>query len=435
MSPPASRALSAMTGDADPEIRSLVSETARRLNDQLPGLARDMSDLLAHRIDKLDSDGYLVQLLLASVDANIKTIVHVLTNHIPIEHLQPTTAAVEYALRLAQRDIPGNSLVRAYHMGQDYLIQRVYGEVRRLDCTADTRLLVLHHISRVVYQYIDWISLYVIDAYEEERKRWNNTRGSVQSSLVHKILSDDPVPAAAFEAETAYRLGQFHIAAIIWSPDSSTDQLRTLEERARTLAVRWNSCGPPIVTAIDRATVWAWIPRGRNAEAIDMADVRRFAEEAGGCRIALGLPGSGTGGFRRSHAQAQAARSVALASPDDRTPPAVGFGDQGVAIVSMLAKDIDETRQWVRDVLGQLAVANEHAATLRETMRIFFRTGENYARTAELMHLHRNTVKYRMNKVFGEGSTPTSYDRMDVALALEVCHFLGERVLHQPDHP
>ncbi|WP_281247409.1 hypothetical protein [Saccharopolyspora shandongensis] len=44
-------------------------------------------------------------------------------------------------------------------------------------------------------------------------------------------------------------------------------------------------------------------------------------------------------------------------------------------------------------------------------------------------------MKYRMNKVFGEGSTPTSYDRMDVALALEVCHFLGERVLHQPDHP
>ncbi|SDX65219.1 hypothetical protein SAMN05216215_101391 [Saccharopolyspora shandongensis] len=116
-----------------------------------------------------------------------------------------------------------------------------------------------------------------------------------------------------------------------------------------------------------------------------MADVRRFAEEAGDCRIALGLPGRGTAGFRRSHAQAQAARSVALASPDDQTPPAVGFGDQGVAIVSMLAKDVDETRQWVRDVLGQLAVANEHAATLRETMRFFFRTGENYARTAELI--------------------------------------------------
>ena len=435
MSPRASGSWSASPTDADREIESLVSETAQRLNDRLPQISRDMSDLLAHRIDMLDADEDLVQLLHASVDANTKTIVHVLSNHIPIKHLQPTTAAVEYAMRLAQRDIPGNSLVRAYHMGQDDFIQHVYVEVRRLDCSADIQLLVLQRISRVVYQYIDWISLYVIDAYEKERQRWNSTRGSVQSSLVHKILGDEPVSAETFEAETQYRLEQFHIATIIWSPhpDSAADQLRTLEERVRALAVRWHSCGPPIVTAVDRSTAWAWVPLGRKAGAADMSDVRRFAEEAGGCRIALGLPGYGAAGFRRSHEQAEAARSVALASPSDRAPLVVGFGDQGVAIVSMLARGIDQTRRWVGDVLGRLAVADEHAAILRETMRVFFRTGENYARTAELMHLHRNTVKYRLSKVFGEGGSPSSYDRMDVALALEVCHFLGDRVLHRPE--
>jgi hypothetical protein len=41
----------------------------------------------------------------ASTDANVKIVIHVLINNIPIEHIQPNTAAVEYAVRLAHRDI------------------------------------------------------------------------------------------------------------------------------------------------------------------------------------------------------------------------------------------------------------------------------------------------------------------------------------------
>lgn len=389
-----------------------------------------MSDLLAREIDMLDVEQDLIELLHASVDANLKTIVHILTNNIPLDHLQPTTAAVEYAMRLAQRDIPGNSLVRAYHMGQDDFIQRVFEEVQHLDCSAEDKIEVLQHISRVVYRYIDWVSLFVLDAYEKERQRWNNARGNVQSSLIHKILAEQPVATAAFDAETGYRLDQFHIAAIVWStrPEADPGELRVLEDVIRGLAARWGAGSPPIVTAVDRTTAWAWIPCGRKPRPVDLAQVQALAGRAGACRIALGLPAAGVAGFRRSHEQARAARTVALAS-GDRTPPAVSFGDQGVAIVALLAKDIDSTRIWVSEVLGRLACNDESAALQRETLRVFFQTGENYGHTAELLNLHRNTVKYRLGKVFDEGRIPTAYDRMDVALALQVCHFLGDRVL------
>ncbi|MER5387654.1 helix-turn-helix domain-containing protein [Saccharopolyspora sp. NPDC002686] len=415
---------------SDGDILALVSETARRLNARQPRIARDMSDRLAREIDRLDVDQHLVELLHASVDANTKTIVHVLTNHIPIDHLQPTTAAVEYALRLAQRDIPGNSLVRAYHMGQDYFIQRVFEEVQGLDCAAEVKFEVLRHISQVVYQYIDWISLYVIDAYSEERERWNNARGNVQSSLVHKILAQQPVEASTFEAETGYRLGQFHLAAVVWStrPEEGAGDLRALEEFLRSLAARWGAGSPPIITAVDRSTAWGWIPMGRRQRAVDVDEVRRAAEDEPGCRIALGLPASGTAGFKRSHEQAQAARAVALASAG-RTSAAVSFGDPGVAIVSLLAKDIESTRLWGSEVLGRLACDDENAAVLRETLRVFLLNGENYGRTAEELLLHRNTVKYRLGKVFADGASPSTHDRLDVALALQVCHFLGPRVL------
>lgn len=428
-----SRAPVVSQSESAADVLALVSETAHRLNARQPQIAPDMSDLLGREIDMLDVDQDLVELLLASVDANTKTIVHVLANHIPIEHLQPTTAAVEYALRLAQRDIPGNSLVRAYHMGQDDFMQRVFEEVQHLGCPAERKIEVLHHISRVVYQYIDWISLYVIDAYSKERERWNNARGNVQSSLIHKILAQQPVETSTFESETGYRLEQFHLAAVVWStrPETEPGDLRVLEEVLRALATRWGAGSPPIITAVDRTTAWGWIPLGRGHRTVDMAEVRQTTESAGGCRIALGLPASGVAGFKRSHEQAQAARAVALAS-GDRTPPAVSFGDRAVAIVSVLAKDIDSTRIWVSEVLGRLAHDDENAAVLRETLRVFLMNGENYGKTAEQLTLHRNTVKYRLGKVFEDGHAPDAHDRLDVALALQVCHFLGQRVLRPP---
>lgn len=409
-------------------VLDLVSDTARRLNERQPEIARRMSDLLARGITKLDEDQQLIELLYASVDANVKTIIHVLANNIPIEHLQPTTAAVEYALRLAQRDVPANSLVRAYHMGQDNLMEEVFTEIQRSEYDADQKLTVLQHISRVVYRYIDWISLYVLDIYEKERSRWISARGNVHSSLIHKIVSGQPLSAGAFEAETGYRLDQFHVGVVVWSgsavPDS--DDFGSLHRFVRELSTTCGG-GTPIVTAIDRSTVWGWVPLGRHSERLDTECIRQFAARSSDCRVALGLPGRGMAGFKRTHEQAQAAWTVALASVGAAST-VTNFGDQGVALVSMLAKDMAATRLWVGDVLGPLAAADENTEVLRETLRVFFLTGENYVKTAELMNLHRNTVKYRVGKAL-QDRTALASDRLDMALALQVCHLLGSKVL------
>jgi hypothetical protein len=43
--------------------------------------------------------------------------------------------------------------------------------------------------------------------------------------------------------------------------------------------------------------------------------------------------------------------------------------------------------------------------------------------------VHRITVKYRVAKVLHDRGTIRD-DRFDVALALQVCHLLGPKVLH-----
>jgi hypothetical protein len=404
------------------ELLDVVADIAHRLSGRELEITGAMTKLLAEQIPELRGDQRLVELLDASVEGNIKTMIHVLENHIPIEHIQPNTAAVEYALRLAQREIPANALARAYHMGQDEFMRLVFSEIQRLDCAADLKLPAAQYISDLTYRYIDWISLYVIDVYEKERQRWISTRANLHSALIHKMTSGNPVSAGTFESETGYPLDRYHVAMVAWS--AKTDDHRRLEDLIRKLT---NKCGAgrPLITAVDRATAWAWIPLSKGKE-LDMETVCAMAAEDG-CRIAAGLPAAGLAGFVRSHEQAQAAWQAALAA-GERVPAAVSFGDRGVAIVSLLAKDIDATARWVTEVLGPLADDDAATALLRQTLDTYFATGENLAKTAELLHLHRNTVKYRINKVLLDNPG----DRIDIALALRVCQFFGPRVLKSP---
>ncbi|MGY1847196.1 MULTISPECIES: PucR family transcriptional regulator [unclassified Blastococcus] len=410
-------------------VLALVSQAGRRLDRRQPQIARDMTELIARHIRSLDVDPQFMELLRASVDANTKTLTHILTNHIPIEHLMPTTAAVEYALRLAQREIPANSLVRAYSIGKDDFIEQMFPDVQALDCTAEEKFEVLHHMATVVGRYIDWISQYVFEAYEAERERWLSTQGTVRAALIHDVLAGQKVAPGRFERETGYRLTAHHLGMIIWSVDAAPapDELRLLTSVVSKVATGAGCSGPPLVTAVDRETAWAWLPFAVRPGEVDTTQICRLVEQARTCRAALGLSGSGVDGFRRTHEQARAARRVAMAS--GATTPVTGFGDEGVAITSMLAGDLDSARAWIHEVLGPLAVDNDASQVLRETLRVFYLTGESYTETAEIMRLHRNTVKYRVSRALELRQPAARSHRVDLAVALNACHFLGSAVL------
>lgn len=413
---------------ADAEVLVIVAGIAKSLSDREPEIVRAMAELLAHEIDELDDDPVLVELLESSVHGNISTIIHVLANDIPIDHLQPTTAAVEYALRLAQRDVPSNSLVRAYHMGQNDMMRLCFDEVQKLNLGPPLDLAVLKHISDVVYSYIDWITLFVFDAYEDERRRWIGARGNVHSTAIHTLLAATDDATETFERETSYVLGnKNHLALILWStgPDAAVT-LNSLDTVARKIASTLRSDGTPIVTAIDRRTMWAWLPFSTRTLVLDTAELARTLALDSFTRVAVGLPAQGLYGFRRTHEQAHAAYSVATV-PGTPTRPIVGFGDRGVAVVSLLAQNLDSTRAWVWEVLGNLAEDSDNAAMLRTTLSTYFATGESHLHTAQRMNLHRNTVKYRINKALVPHTA--NRDKLDLALALQVCEFLGASVL------
>ncbi|KAB2586090.1 hypothetical protein BS297_06980 [Rhodococcus erythropolis] len=408
----------------DPTVREMVSHTARMLNNRQPEITRAMADLLAHHIERLDDDPEIVAMLDASVEGNVKTIFHVLANHIPIDRLEPTTAAVEYARRLAQRGIPASSLARAYHMGQEDLMSVVFAEVQRLEQPDDLKLKVLQYMSRVIYQYIDWISLYVAHEYDVERKLWISTRGSIHSSMIHKVLAAVHVDTTAFEVETGYRLGAHHVGAVVWTSPATvvSDELVILDGFVRSLGSFYQCPSPPLFTAVDATTAWAWFPRTNRQGPMETNFVEALKHADERCHIAIGTKGVGLSGFRRSHEQALYAQRIALFAKNRTT--ALSFADAGVGVVSLLLADLDATREWVLETLGPLSASTEKAEQLRGTLHSYLRADGNFTAAAAELNLHRNSVKYRVNKALELRGRPIGVDRTDISVALHACRLL-----------
>ena len=100
-----------------------------------------------------------------------------------------------------------------------------------------------------------------------------------------------------------------------------------------------------------------------------------------------------------------------------------------VAPVAMMCADMESTRAWVGETLGKLSVALERSEGLRETARVFLRTGGSYTAAADELFLHRNSVQYRVRQAEELRGRPFTDGRLDVELALLACHWLGASVL------
>lgn len=427
----------------DAALRAHTVEIARRLRRDEEEATSAVTNAIASSLDRLDADATLHDMLDASVHGNVTTIIHILANGIPTANLHPTTAAVEYAMRLAQREVPATSLVRAYHIGQNVLLRYLYRQVDDLGLDTPDAMQFTGHVSDILADYIDWITSYVFQAYEDERRRWLGAESQVLTSAILSVLDSpdpDPVP---LERETGYRTDQRHLAVIL-STTGDAVTVRDIHRTARTLASDLRCDGAPLIATIDRQTVWAWLPLGTRPRAVSSGDIARASEKprtrrpSGGSapeiRTAVGLPGTGITGFIRSHRQARLAYAVASGAGAGAGTSAgsaggesvTGYADRGVAVTGMLAKDLAETRHWVRDILGPLADPGETNEVLRETLHAFHAAGDSHVRAAEALNVHRNTVKYRVTKALAE--LPEA-DRLDRALALSVCRLLGDAVL------
>jgi hypothetical protein len=92
-------------GDADTSVAKTAALITRRLYDKLGEVTQSIEQLLVAEISELRGDAQLLELLHDTVAANMDTFFSSIRHNIPVRNVEPPTAAMEYARRLAQREI------------------------------------------------------------------------------------------------------------------------------------------------------------------------------------------------------------------------------------------------------------------------------------------------------------------------------------------
>jgi len=416
---------------SDVGVNGYVAEVADRLHSRLVELSSALRTSLEDQIPDLRGDVRLGELLGASVEGNVDTVLHALRYDIAVERVEAPTAALEYARRLAQQGMPVNALVRAYRLGQRRVNELVFAELHAIEIPDSMRVPVIEAITGTLFEYIDWMSQQVVAVYEEERERWLENQNSLRALRVREILAaNKSVDVDAASTTIRYPLRWHHLGLIMWYPDLGTegDELARLQRLLRELGEAAGADASPLFVAADQSCGWGWL--AYRAAATDAGEkVRRFAlSRPDSASVAIGMMAGGLEGFRRSHREAAEARAVAIISDRGGTT-VITAADPGLSVVARLGGDVAATREWVATVLGDLATDNDNDARLRETLRVYLACGCSYKLAAEELNLHFNSVKYRVGRAVARRGREIGTDRLDVELALLACHWYGSAVL------
>jgi DNA-binding PucR family transcriptional regulator len=422
--------MGAVDSHSDVEVRRGVAELAARLGDRLPEVVSAISASLRDDIPDLRDEAQ-IPLLDASVEGNVTTALYALAHDTPVECVRAPTAALEQARRIAQQGLPVSVLVRIYRLGQRSFTHLAFGELQRIDVAPHARVTIVERVTETLFAYVDWMSQQVVEVYEEERERWLETRNSMRALRVREVLAGrQSVDIDSAITAIRYPLRSHHVGLVVWYPTATgeADELARMQRFVRELGIAVQAGAAPLLIATDRSTGWAWLPFHVAPDGI-VAAVREFSQQhQDSPSVAIGSLAPGVKGFRRSHAQADAVRSVVLARKD-ANPTVVADGDPGLAAAALVCEKIEEAHAWVAEVLGGLAADTESDARLRETLRVFLNGGASYTLAAEQLDLHFNTVKYRVGRAMARRGRPITEDRFDVELALLLCHWYGDTLL------
>ncbi len=145
--------------------------------------------------------------------------------------------------------------------------------------------------------------------------------------------------------------------------------------------------------------------------------------------VTVGIGGPCHGPEQIRHSYAQARRTVETVRRMGRAGGVVAFGDLGIHRLLLQVPDLAELRGFADEVLGRLSAdPTGQSQAYLETLACYFRENGSPQRAARVLHVHPNTVSYRIHRVEEiTGLDLGSYrDRLVAQVALEILDAVGE---------
>lgn len=409
----------------DTAVDAVVAEVARAIEADLPTLTDEMTGWFVEVIPEFRHDETVRKLMVASTSANLVAIVDLLAHSIPVDQISVPAAAAEYARRFAQHSLSLEALLRAYRLGENRFMRWAITALDRMSgIPTHLALAAVSELSRRTNSYIDKVIEGLIGIYETERQRWTSRTGAARATQIRLVLESDTVSEESAQHLLGVPLTSWHTAAIAWLPADRPHPTGALQAAARLLQ-QVSGREIPLTLLADERTLWAWVQHPGPCH-LDLARLRDGV--TAGVRIALGAQAPGLIGFRGSLRDAIRARAVAETT-EDRDLTVVAFDD--VAIAGLLTEQSDDLQRWIMRVLGDLASDDPATHQLRETVRVFLKLGGSYTQAAAQLHLHKNTVHYRVRKAEELRGHPLTENRLDLEVALLATTLLRHRLPDQ----
>lgn len=400
---------------AEPAVRRLASEWARELDT----LAEEMHTYLLARVPEASSDPEISRLTLASCASNIEAMLSMIRHGIPASAIEAPIAALEHARRMAARGHGIDVTLRFYRVGHAYFWERWSVDLVHAIEDRDRLVTALSATAGFLFHYIDVISGLVSTEYLAERERRQRRAAVVRADLVRAVLAGEAIERTATEQALGHQFGPRQVAFLCWSDDDPA----TLERAAAAVTSAFGA-GRSLVVPDGAHALAGWLNASRDVDPDDLA--RRVAEASPDVRFALGGPGAGIAGFRRSHDEAQRARRIAQLL-EAGAAPVTAYRD--VALVDLLSRDLDAARSFVHAELGDLAADDAATRRDRETLLAVLSPHGGPGVAAHRLGVHRNTVLQRVRRAEALRGVPTGTRSTELLAALLLAATLDRTVL------
>lgn len=343
-----------------------------------------------------------------------------------------------FARTLARRGFELRMLLRTYHVGMEAVLDYMTEAVDQRQAPQEIERAVM---LRMFERATKWVSMSVellTDTYMEERERVLRAALNRRTETVRALLAGDELDLDQASARLGYRLTQRHLAFVLWTDESESGsgdgEVVGLLERVATKVAAGLGAGRLLTVASGASGMWAWA----GLDDLSSAEMARIEQESGALariaaglveapvRVAFGVPGSQVTGFRHSHREAMAARQVAERGP---VPTARVIGYREVEIAYLAGADDAAMRGLIGRELRTLSGSDPNAARLRETLHAYLKSHRSPEATAKLLGVHKNTVRYRIQRIEELLGHPIEQRSLPLAVALDCVAAYGAAAL------
>ncbi|MCK9247597.1 MAG: helix-turn-helix domain-containing protein [Solirubrobacteraceae bacterium] len=376
---PALRDLSAEAQDA---VRLASREFSVRLEPIHDAIVREA----LQRVPLAEDGSHLVTSLSDAVIANLTAFVATVVGRLQIREHAPVPEEFRCAANLARAGRPADDLLRIYRTLQSELESQWRRSLRAaapdLATFADADAVT----TRMIFEMADAVVPALMHHHALEMRREPSVLTTRRSGTLRRALFDPDIDVHAASARLGYELDRWHVAVAAWTDPDAADVDRRLD--AIVEAVERAGGRRPLATRTGTNVVHIW--SGSTTEPTDLE-----IPVVEGAVLAVGRPGRGLEGFRRS--RYEAVRALDLARGMSRPAGTVtSFAE--LEVLALLYADPEEAARFATEVLGPV-YATEAGPSFVETMRVLYEEDLNAGRAAERLGVHRNTVTYRLRKV------------------------------------